>query len=184
MSGSTASNLPTPISPPKVCLTVAGCLIHEGKVLLVKHKKLGFWLNPGGHVEDGEMPHQAAEREFWEETGVKVRALDISGLVATDDSEYVPTPFATNLHWVSQENYQARLKNPENYQPQQQWKKGCEQHVCLEYLVEPVGSVAYFANIEESDGIGWFAAEDMATLETQDNIRKEVARAFELRSGK
>lgn len=35
---------------------------------------MGIWLNPGGHIESGELPHEAAEREFYEETGVFVEA--------------------------------------------------------------------------------------------------------------
>ncbi|MDQ5951652.1 MAG: hypothetical protein QG639_933, partial [Patescibacteria group bacterium] len=58
-----------------ICLTVAGVLFYQRKVLLVKHKRLQIWLAPGGHIEDNELPHQAAEREFWEETGVKVKAI-------------------------------------------------------------------------------------------------------------
>ncbi len=53
----------------KICYTACGALIHKQKALLVKHKKLGIWLAPGGHMEEGEFPHQAAEREFWEEAG-------------------------------------------------------------------------------------------------------------------
>jgi ADP-ribose pyrophosphatase YjhB (NUDIX family) len=34
----------------------------------VKHKGLGVWLPPGGHVEEGELPHVSALREAFEET--------------------------------------------------------------------------------------------------------------------
>jgi len=77
---------------PKICYTAAGILIHADKVLLVKHKKLGIWLNPGGHIEAGELPHQAAEREFFEETGVKVQAVDPRGLLKDTESQYIPSP--------------------------------------------------------------------------------------------
>jgi 8-oxo-dGTP pyrophosphatase MutT (NUDIX family) len=75
---------------PATCLTAAGCLIHEDKVLLVKHKKLGLWLNPGGHIDPGELPHEAAEREFYEETGVFVEAFwtnidTLPGMPATQE---------------------------------------------------------------------------------------------------
>src|SRR3989338_4811759 len=42
------------------------------KTLLLKHKKLGVWLPPGGHVEPNELPHEAALREVLEETGLSV----------------------------------------------------------------------------------------------------------------
>mgnify|MGYP001824863747 CR=1 FL=1 len=40
------------------------------RVLLIHHAKLGRWLQPGGHVDDGEDVLTAAIREFREETGV------------------------------------------------------------------------------------------------------------------
>lgn len=44
-------------------------------VLLIQHVGLGRWLQPGGHVDPGETPLQAAIREALEETGLKIRAL-------------------------------------------------------------------------------------------------------------
>lgn len=41
-----------------------------GRVLLHRHKRLGRWLQPGGHLDPGEDPAQAARREAREETGV------------------------------------------------------------------------------------------------------------------
>ncbi len=41
-----------------------------GRVLLHRHKRLGRWLQPGGHVDPGETPWEAALRETREETGV------------------------------------------------------------------------------------------------------------------
>ena len=37
--------------------------------LLVLHRKVGLWLQPGGHIDAGETPEQAALRETLEETG-------------------------------------------------------------------------------------------------------------------
>jgi 8-oxo-dGTP diphosphatase len=44
-------------------------------VLLVRHRILG-WVNPGGHLDDGEMPAAGAARELAEETGLVVAPLD------------------------------------------------------------------------------------------------------------
>lgn len=162
----------------KFCYTVGGLLLHEGKVLLVKHKKLGFWLAPGGHVEEGELPHQAAEREFWEEAGIKVTAVNT--VLSDEETEYLPHPILSNLHWISQENYESRKKNPENYTVEKKWSKGCEQHLCFIYLVKPVKSVEFKQNIEETDGIGWFTPEEVQELETSEDIKKEVEYAFKL----
>lgn len=166
---------------PKVCYTAAGILIHENRVLLVKHKKLGIWLNPGGHVEGDELPHQAAEREFREETGVEVRARDLDELAEKlGSNEYQPNPILTNLHWVCVENFEKRKAGPENFVPQAPWKKGCEQHLGFMYLVEPVGSTEFTQDETETDGIAWFTREEVQELETYDTIKAEVAYAFEL----
>ena len=45
------------------------------KILLVYHKKLGRWLQPGGHIEKLETPVEAAIREIKEETGIDVSFL-------------------------------------------------------------------------------------------------------------
>lgn len=42
-------------------------------VVLHLHKRLGLWLQPGGHIEAGEEPAAGALREAEEETGLAVR---------------------------------------------------------------------------------------------------------------
>ncbi len=42
----------------------------DGRVLLHRHKRLGIWLQPGGHIDPGESAEQAARREVAEETGI------------------------------------------------------------------------------------------------------------------
>ena len=48
------------------------------RVLLHRHKRLGLWLQPGGHIDAGEQPWEAARREAAEETGLEAT------LVSTD----------------------------------------------------------------------------------------------------
>ncbi|MGI8528004.1 MAG: NUDIX domain-containing protein [Geodermatophilaceae bacterium] len=43
------------------------------QVLLVRHRWRG-WVPPGGTVEPGETPREAAARELFEETGVRIRS--------------------------------------------------------------------------------------------------------------
>lgn len=156
----------------KVCYTAAGILIADGKVLLIKHKKLGLWLNPGGHIEPGELPHQAAEREFFEETGVRVKAVDVVGMYDAEVSEFLPNPISTNLHWISKENYWSRVQNKTS--DDDVWKKGCEQHINFLYLVQPVAGVELRFDQEETLGIDWFNVSELEGVELADNIRQEI----------
>ncbi len=58
-------------------VAVGTVVIRDGAVLLVRRAKApseGLWAIPGGSVELGETLQQAAEREIFEETGVRVRA--------------------------------------------------------------------------------------------------------------
>jgi 8-oxo-dGTP pyrophosphatase MutT (NUDIX family) len=152
---------------------VAAVLIHQNKVLLVKHKKLGMWLSPGGHIEADELPHAAAEREFWEETGIKVKAIPVPE-IADPDSEYLPNPISTNLHWVSRPNFDARTADPKNYTVASKWKRGCEQHLNFLYLVKPVDSVEFVQNLEETDGIEWFDLSKIDSYNLAPNIKTDL----------
>ena len=59
-----------PATPPKHLVSYFS-LIDEGHILLVDHKNAQLWLPPGGHVEPGEHPRRAVERELEEELGVR-----------------------------------------------------------------------------------------------------------------
>ena len=51
------------------------------KVALHLHKRLNMWLQPGGHIDAGETPAEAALREAIEETGLPVRHQREGGLL-------------------------------------------------------------------------------------------------------
>jgi len=59
--------------PPRAC----GALVRDGRILMVHHVEgeRTYWTLPGGGIEPGETPEQAAVREVFEETGIAVRAL-------------------------------------------------------------------------------------------------------------
>lgn len=56
-----------------VHVTASAIVSGPRGILLHHHKRLGMWLQPGGHVDADEAPHEAALRETIEETGVAGR---------------------------------------------------------------------------------------------------------------
>ena len=63
-------------------LTVAAVVEHDGQYLLVEERAMGqrVFTQPGGHIEAGETPEQAVERETLEETGCTVACEDLIGV--------------------------------------------------------------------------------------------------------
>lgn len=59
-----------------VHVTGSAVIIGPRGVVLHLHRRLGVWIQPGGHIDDGETPWDAARREAEEETGLPVRFAD------------------------------------------------------------------------------------------------------------
>ena len=57
-------------------VTASAFVVSSRGVILHRHKRLGIWVQPGGHVDYDEGPTQAALRETYEETGLAIRHLE------------------------------------------------------------------------------------------------------------
>lgn len=93
---------------PRAC----GALIHNNTILMVRHVEptRSYWTLPGGGVEAGETPAEAAVREVWEETGLRVKVTRLLwegtyGHGARTSPEYcylvVPEAEGEGLHTVA-----------------------------------------------------------------------------------
>lgn len=59
------------------CVYFAGFDNEAEKVFIGHHKKSGLWLFNGGHIDKGETPEEALEREMGEEWGVQIKLENI-----------------------------------------------------------------------------------------------------------
>lgn len=63
------------------------------KILLHLHKKFGELYPLGGHIEPHELPHEAALREVYEESGLRVILADEKGMpLESFDTFVLPAP--------------------------------------------------------------------------------------------
>ncbi len=83
-------------------------LVHEGKVLLVLHKRFNKWLPIGGELENGESPIECAIRETKEETGIEIKqddfipmgAYTLRGLVLYEEHDAGDKGLHMNFNFV------------------------------------------------------------------------------------
>ena len=93
----------------------ASCFVIDptgGRVLLHRHKRLGRWLQMGGHVEEDEPLIAAALREAAEESGLDDLEM-LSGIVDVDVHR-IPAGKGEPEHRHFDVRYLARTGNPDS----------------------------------------------------------------------
>lgn len=114
------------------------------KILLVHHKKLKKWVQPGGHIEDGEDPEEATLREIYEETGLHAELL--GERFPTDDDFIRPLGIQRSI------------------------KKNGDVYISIIYPAIPLERKIVELNWEESNSIGWFTREELNHIDVFDDI--------------
>lgn len=137
--------------------TVATFVLHEGKVLLLWHRKLSMWLPPGGHIDPHELPDEAAVREVKEETG-----LDVV-LLSQPSMPQMPGPL--------------QLARPEGIQLED--ISPGHQHIDLIYFAVPrdPAAVRPVAN-DEVERIGWYGRADLSRIPLTEEVQAWVEKAL------
>jgi 8-oxo-dGTP pyrophosphatase MutT (NUDIX family) len=139
--------------------TVAVFVVWEGKVLLHLHRKLAMWLPPGGHIEQGELPDEAAVREVLEETGISVRLVG-ERREDVDDPVQLHRPAGVQL---------------ENIAPG-------HQHIDLIYFATPAGPTEIHP-IYDENRVGWYAPVDWNEMRVNAEVRGWCERALSALEG-
>lgn len=88
-------------------LTAGAFAVADENVLMVHHRRLGIWIEPGGHIDPGdETLAMAAARELLEETGYHARRLKPLGTTHPNPAflaNRLSTFLATDLEHVEPE---------------------------------------------------------------------------------
>lgn len=84
-------------------------------LMLFRNKKAvdenhGKWIGVGGKFEEGETPEECAIREVYEETGLKVRALRLRGIIT-----FVMQPLTTEYMFLyTSDDFSGELSDPDD----------------------------------------------------------------------
>lgn len=84
-------------------LTSTVYIINDNKVLLHKHKKYNTLFPVGGHIEADELPHEAALREAYEESGLKVKLYNNEEQLELGRVQQLPRPMNLLLENIGHE---------------------------------------------------------------------------------
>ena len=121
------------------------------RVLLLHHRKLDRWLQPGGHSDPGETTgEQVALREAFEESGIAGLSLDAAA----------PRPLDVDVHDIP-----ARGEEP------------AHQHLDLRYLVRAPDGARVSPALEELHEIRWVDWDGTEALDPDHGLRRALARA-------
>lgn len=117
----------------------------DKRILLVKHGLFDKWVQPGGHIEKDEFPEDAAVREVYEETGIKVSL--IGDRFPREDDFIRPLGIQKNR----------TLKG--------------NTHMDIIYAGIPNNVDTQLILSDESTGIGWFTRDELEQIEIFPDVK-------------
>lgn len=121
------------------------------RVLLLHHRKLDRWLQPGGHGDPGETTgEEVALREALEESGIRGLALH----------KAAPRPLDVDVHDIP-----ARASEP------------AHEHLDLRYLVMAPDGALVAPDLAELHEIRWVPWDEVEALSPDRGLRRALAKA-------
>lgn len=138
-------------------ITSSGLVLNQNldKILLINHKFLQMWLQPGGHVEGDAELYKEAAREVTEETALK--GFDLHPWHHSKSK--LDVPFSIDSHNI-----------PDSP------KKNEDAHVHHDFTYLFIGdsNQKLMRQVEEVEGAEWFAIAEVKNLKT--DIDKYIAK--------
>ncbi len=134
--------------------TATAFVVWRDKVLLHKHKKLDMWLPCGGHIEENELPDDAAKREVLEESGVEIELVGNKALEIDKPLQLIQ-PRGIQLEQIRTDH----------------------EHIDLIYFARPVKDYRGFL-LESDPSLGWYTKSDLKHLDLTEEIMKWTNLAF------
>lgn len=126
------------------CASVFVIEPRSKRILLVKHIDYDTWVQPGGHIDENETPEEAAVREVYEETGVKVKLL--GERFPREDDFIRPLGIQRN-------------------------RQSNGVHIDIIYMGEPINYGTLNMDESESTDIGWFTREELDEINVFEDIK-------------
>ena len=125
---------------------------HDGsRVLLLHHRKLDRWLQPGGHGDPGERTgEEVALREAREESGIRGLALHPAA----------PRPLDVDVHDIPARG-----------------SERAHQHLDLRYLVVAPGDAVVAPDLAELHEIRWVPWDEVQALGPDHGLARALAKA-------
>lgn len=129
--------------------TASAFIVFEDKVLLLHHKKLNTWMQPGGHIELHEDPEETLWHEVEDETGLKKENLTIIEPVkerpAVPNAKQLPLPFDSNVFKYGDDPV--------------------HKHIDFCYLLK--SNTDKISRNHESNDIRWFSRHDLESMKAE-----------------
>ena len=126
----------------KIDFTVAIFVVHQGRILVIHHRKLERWLPLGGHIELDEDPEIAALREAKEESGLDVELLGERPPTTGPGTRALIAPRFLDIHRISDTH----------------------EHIGMIYWARPKGGALALAEAEHRD-IRWCSSAELDGLQ-------------------
>jgi len=126
----------------RIDFTVAIFVVHEGRVLVIHHRRLERWLPLGGHIELDEDPEVAALREAKEESGLDVALVGERPPTTGPGTRALIAPRFLDIHRIS----------------------ATHEHIGMIYWARPVGGDLQRAEEEHHD-IRWCTSAELDALQ-------------------